>query len=325
MLSRQRDGRIVRQGNENPEVEIYKYVTKNTFDAYSWQLIEAKQKFIGQIFTSKSPVRSAEDVDDIALSYGEVKACATGDDRLKIKMELDIAVTKLSNQESSHRAEQYDMQEKLGKTIPMAIKTAKTRISNLEIDQSTARKNPVTADFFKIELGGVTHTERKSAGEALQSLCKQMEKPKEPMEIGEYRGFPVELTFTGSQFKVELKGEVSHAVVIESDPVGNMKRIDNCLEGISKEIDLQTGFVEQKEKEIVMLQGEVGKPFPHEAELQSKIKELKALDKELASIKTPKREKKKPSVLGKLKELKQEGEQKKGDSPKNKGKSDQTI
>lgn len=331
----QRDGRIVRQGNTNPNVEIFKYVTKSTFDAYSWALIEAKQKFIGQVFTSKTPVRSADDVDDTALSYGEVKALATGDERIKEKMELDVIVIKLKSQRSTHLSELFEMQEKQVKTIPLAIKTAEERISKLEIDLNTAKENPITSENFNIILDGVTYTERKTAGEVLNKLCKEVEKPKEPIEIGEFRGFPIELSFTGSQFKVEFKGEITHDTIIEEDPVGNMKRLDNCVEGISEEIENLKSFLEQQHKELEVIKEEITKPFPHEAEYQAKTKQLAKLNKDLANIQTPPRKKvekeeekkeEKPSVLNELKKIKQDGEAKQtSESTKIKGKLDKVI
>lgn len=270
-------------------------------------------------------------MDDTALSYGEVKALATGDERIKEKMELDVDVTKLKSLRSSHQSEQFDMQEKQAITIPLAIKTAEERISRLEVDHDKAINNPITADDFKIVLQGVTHTDRKSAGEALKILCQKIEKPKEPKEIGEFRGFPVELSFTGSQFKVDFKGEVNHSTVIEDDPVGNMKRLDNCVEGIYDEILTQKAFIHQQHRELEVIKVEVDKPFPREEEYQTKTKKLAKLNRELGNTKSSPREKRenkeeKTSVLGELKKLKKEGEQKKSDPPpKGKGSLDQSI
>ncbi len=189
----QRAGRSLRQGNQNQKVRMYKYVTKGTFDAYNWGLVESKQKFIGQIMTGKSPARSAEDVDATALSYAEVKALATGDDRIHEKMELDVQVTKLKLLKSNHTAQQYAMQDKLISYYPQKIAETKLFIEALEKDVPVLQAHPSQGDDFSMTVLGKTYTERKAAGEAIFNACTLVNEPDKPIELGEYRGFPMQL------------------------------------------------------------------------------------------------------------------------------------
>ncbi len=294
----QREGRIVRRGNENEEVKIFKYVTERTFDAYNWSLIENKQKFIGQIFTSKSPARSADDVDATALSYAEVKALATGDDRIREKMELDIDVAKLKLMRSNHNSQKYEMEDRLLKFYPQEIKKIEERIQGLTEDLKVVQTNPLTSviqqettdgttgavtteDDFKMVINGVTHTERKTAGEAIIAMCKQIEKPDDRFEIGSFRGFPMSLYLDSGTFKIALKGAVTHTCDLENSVTGNITRINNVLESMSTKIDNFNSRTTQLKEEMKSAQAVVDTPFPREEEYNEKVKKLAKLNIEL--------------------------------------------
>ena len=324
----QREGRIVRQGNENEEVKIFKYVTENTFDAYNWSLIENKQRFIGQIFTSKSPARSADDIDATALSYAEVKALATGDDRIKEKMDLDVQVAKLKLMRSSHQSNCYEMEDKVIKFYPIEIKKTEERIVGLKADLETINKHPMTTivenknedgttgavtseDNFKMQIGGITHTERKTAGEAIIAACKEIKNPDEQVDLGEYRGFKMKLFMDNSKFKIALKGHTTQIAELENSVTGNVSRVANLLDGFDKKIEMLETRLSTLQTEMKSADEESKRPFPKESEYQEKTARLVQLNKELDNTGKEKKSKdketetpeKRPSVLEKLKNI----------------------
>ena len=282
----QRAGRSLRQGNMNKSVKMFKYVTKGTFDAYNWGLVENKQKFIGQIMTSKSPARSAEDVDATALSYAEVKALATGDDRIREKMELDVQVAKLKMLKSNHTAMQYEMQNKTLKYYPQKIAETKLFIEALGKDLPIVQAHPVKDDAFSMTVMGQTFTERKEAGEAIIKACLLMPDPEKPLDLGEYRGFPMQLHCTGSKFKITMKQHLTYTAELADDPVGNVTRINNALEGMAEKIKGHENHLERLEKELVNAKEESERPFPKENELVEKSARLTQLNRELEKPRT---------------------------------------
>ena len=277
----QRAGRSLRQGNMNKKVKMFKYVTKGTFDAYNWGLVENKQKFIGQIMTSKSPARSAEDVDATALSYAEVKALATGDDRIREKMELDVQVAKLKMLKANHTTQQYEMQDKALKYYPNKIKETKLFIEALSKDLPIVQSHPVKDDAFSMTVMGQTFTERKDAGEAIIKACMLMSDPEKPLDLGEYRGFPMQLHCDGSKFRVTMKQHLTYTAELADDPVGNVTRINNALEGMADKIKAHEARLVTLEKELVNAKEESERPFPKEDELQQKSARLVQLNREL--------------------------------------------
>ena len=277
----QREGRIVRQGNENPEVEIYSYVTENTFDAYLYQLVESKQKFIGQIMTSKSPVRSAEDVDEQALSYAEIKALATGNPHIKEKMDLDIDVSRLKLLKANHLSQRYALEDQLIKELPQKLRSLEERIRGYEADSVRLTENtqPNADGFSPMVIQGKHYAEKKDAGAALLAACKAMTSP-EAVPLGQYRGFAMELSFDSfsREFKVAFIGELRHTVALGTDIFGNIQRLDNALEAFP---DRLAACVEQLENTKTQMENakiEVQKPFPQEAELAEKMKRLDELN-----------------------------------------------
>lgn len=229
----QREGRIVRQGNENPEVDIFTYVTENTFDSYLYQLVESKQKFIGQIMTSKSPVRSAEDIDETALSYAEIKALATGNPHIKEKMDLDIDVSKLKLLKASHLSQQYSLEDQIIKELPQKIRSLEERITGYNADQTRLSENthPDADGFSPMTIEGMVFTDKKESGSAILAACKAMRNP-DPVPLGQYRGFSMDLSFDSfsREFKITLIGELRHPVSLGTDIYGNIQRLDNALE-----------------------------------------------------------------------------------------------
>ncbi len=266
----QRAGRIVRRGNENDHVKIFRYVTKGTFDAYTWGLVESKQKFIGQIMTSKSPARSIEDVDATALSYAEVKMLATGDPRIKQKMDLDIQVTKLKMLKANHSAQQYEMQDKVRGYYPNKIKETKLLIDCLKADLPLLEAHPVKEDAFSMEVMGTVYTDRKEAGQAIVAACRLMDEPDKDMELGTYRGFSMKLCFDGSAFKVTMKQHLTHTADLSSDIVGNISRINNALEKIPQSLTNHEQNLKRLHTELESAKEEAGRPFPQEEELAEK-------------------------------------------------------
>ena len=277
----QQEGRILRQGNTNPKVKIFRYVTEGTFDAYSWQLIENKQKFIGQIMTSKSPVRSCEDIDDAALTYAEVKALATGNPYIKEKMDLDIQVSKLKLMKANHTSQKYRLEDDIAKRYPMQKSALKEKISGLKADIAdyNARK-PADKELFAMTVAGKTFEDRKEAGQAIIDVCKEMKQVNVPVAVGDYLGMKMNVTFDSftRKFTLNLKGNLSHAVEIGSDPSGNITRINNALEGMAKQLEDAVAKLENVEHQLETAKIEVVKPFAQEAELAEKLDRLAELN-----------------------------------------------
>ena len=277
----QRAGRIVRRGNLNEKVKIYRYVTKGTFDAYNWGLVENKQKFIGQIMTSKSPARSIEDVDATALSYAEVKMLATGDPRIKEKMDLDIQVAKLKMLKANHQAQQYETQDSIVKYYPQQIAQTQLMIDVLSGDLPVLEAHPVKEDSFSMTIQGKVYTERKAAGEAIVAACKSMTDPEKPIELGEYRGFAMRLALRAGSFQVSLKHRMTYTAELSEDIVGNITRINNALERIPKNLEANKQHLATLHTQLETAKGEAGRPFPLEEELTVKAARLSQLNTEL--------------------------------------------
>lgn len=281
----QREGRILRQGNQNKKVKIFKYVTEGTFDAYNWSIVEAKQKFIGQIMTSKSPARSCEDVDETALSYAEVKALATGDPRIKEKTELETELAKLKLLKANHDGQKYELEDRLIQYFPQAIQQTRERIKGLEADLEVYRAHPAQGDTFHMEVLGRTFTERKDAGAALIAACKQMKDPEERVALGEYRGFPMTLWIDNKaeKFMVSMKaGEgLTHSAELGSDEVGNVARINNALDIMEKSLAAQRERLENLTSQMETTREEAARPFAKEEELNEKSARLAVLNVEL--------------------------------------------
>jgi N12 class adenine-specific DNA methylase/adenine-specific DNA methylase len=277
----QREGRIIRQGNENPEVDIYTYVTENTFDSYLYQLVESKQKFIGQIMTSKSPVRSAEDVDEQALSYAEIKALCTGNPYIKEKMDLDIDVSRLKLLKANHLSQKYSLEDKILKEFPNQIAGLEQRIVGLEVDMKTVSEHPVgdAEHFCGMEVKGKTYIEKKDAGEAIIAACKAMTKP-EPIPLGYYRGFEMELNFDSfsREYMITLKGKLRHTTALGTDTFGNIQRLDNLLDKMPEKKDKCVEQLGDIRTQLANAKVEVEKPFPHEEELKTKTERLAELN-----------------------------------------------
>lgn len=277
----QRAGRTVRQGNENPKVHLYRYVTEDTFDAYLYQLVEGKQKFASQIMTSKSPVRSCEDIDETALSYAEIKMLATGNPYIKEKMDLDIQVSKLRLLKSSYLSEKYALEDKIIKYYPKKIAQTKELISGLESDLKRANEHPKPADdrFVGIEVQGVFFSERVDAGQKIIEACTKMTSP-DPIPLGKYRGFDLELLFEAFEkvYQVKVKGDSSRTISLGTDAAGNITRIDNAIEKIPERLELQRQELESVEKQLATAQKEVEKPFDKEQELTEKTERLSVLN-----------------------------------------------
>ena len=277
----QRAGRIVRRGNLNEKLKIYRYVTKGTFDAYNWGLVENKQKFIGQIMTSKSPARSIEDVDATALSYAEVKMLATGDPRIKEKMDLDIQVAKLKMLKANHQAQQYETQDSIVKYYPQQIAQTQLMIDVLSGDLPVLEAHPVKEDSFSMTIQGKVYTERKAAGEAIVAACKSMTDPEKPIELGEYRGFAMRLALRAGSFQVSLKHRMTYTAELSEDIVGNITRINNALERIPKNLEANKQHLATLHTQLETAKEEAGRPFPLEEELTVKAARLSQLNTEL--------------------------------------------
>ena len=277
----QRSGRIVRQGNENPQVDIYRYVTEQTFDAYLYQLVEGKQKFASQIMTSKSPVRSAEDIDETALSYAEIKMLATGNPYIKEKMDLDIQVQKLKMLKSNFLSEKYGLEDKVIKFYPQQIAYLKSRMEGLTKDVETAKLHPKPIDEqpLGMTVSGVSYSEKAEAGQAIINACKSMNSP-DAIPLGEYRGFQMELYFDTVQrnYVVKLKGETSRDVPLGDDSHGNIVRIDNGIERFEETLADTKNSLENTEKQFETAKQEIEKPFAKEEELKAKTARLDELN-----------------------------------------------
>ena len=277
----QREGRIIRQGNENAEVDIYSYVTEGTFDAYLYQLVERKQKFIAQIMTSKSPVRSAEDVDEQALSYAEIKALASGNPLIKEKMDLDIEVTKLKLLKSSHLSQRYSMEDAISKTFPKSIAETQERLAGYGADIAAVKAHtaPNEDGFSPMTLAGKVYTEKKAAGAELLVMCQNMLTP-EAMQIGSYRGLTLELSFDSfsQEYRLTIIGQLRHVVTLGTDVFGNIQRMDNLLESLPLKEQACREKLSDLHNQLETAKVEVLKPFPREEELQAKLARLEELN-----------------------------------------------
>ena len=305
----QRSGRIIRQGNRNKEVHIYRYVTESTFDAYLWQTVENKQKFISQIMTSKSPVRSCEDIDEAALSYAEIKALCAGDERIREKMDLDVDVARLRLMKANHQSQQYRLEDNILRHFPAQIEENKGFLSGFEADMKTLEQHPHPKDGFAgMEVKGDFLTDKDNAGAAILEAFKDA-KGLESVPIGTYRGFSMSLTVEnfGKDFILTLKGKMSHRVELGKDARGNLVRIDNALAQMPERLQTVQGRLENVQAQLATAKAELGKPFPQEAELKEKSARLAELNAALnIDDRTPMEQAaenvvaKRPSVLDKL-------------------------
>ena len=277
----QREGRILRQGNENSKVDIFRYVTENTFDSYMWQTIESKQKFISQIMTSKSPVRSCEDVDETALSYAEIKALATGNPYIREKMDLEIEVSRLKLLKANHLSQRYSLEDQILKEFPQRIRSLEQRIDGYQadIDQRKRNTEPNEDDFSPMIMPGGTVREKKAAGNAILGLCKSMTSP-DPISIGQYRGFDMELSFDtfSREYKITLIHQLRHTVTLGTDIFGNIQRLDNALSAFEERMATCVEQLENTRVQLENAKAEVQKPFPQEEELKTKLVRLNELN-----------------------------------------------
>ena len=276
----QRKGRIERQGNQNETVHVFRYVTEGTFDAYLWQTVENKQKFISQIMTSKSPVRSCDDVDETALSFAEIKALCAGDPRIKERMDLDVDVSRLKLLKADHQSKQYRLEDQLLKTFPEEIEKNKGFIAGLETDMKTLAEHPHPEDGFAgMEVRGDTLTDKENAGAALLDACKEV-KGSDPVPVGSYRGFAmsVEFNFFSKEYTLLLKGQMTHRATLGTDPRGNLTRIDNALGQMPQRLEAVKNQLDNLYQQQAAAKAEVGKPFPQEQELRDKSARLAELD-----------------------------------------------
>ena len=277
----QQEGRILRQGNRNDTVSIFRYVTEGTFDSYSWQVIENKQKFISQIMTSKSPVRSCEDVDEAALTYAEVKALATGNPYIKEKMDLDIQVSRLKLMKANHTSQIYRLEDNIAKNYPKQIEVLQERIRGFQTDMETVRKNlPADKDNFFMKVGNRIFTDKKEAGTAILAMCQEMDSLQQMVEIGEYAGMKMKVTFDSfnRKFVMSLKGELSHNFELGSDAFGNITRLHNVLDGMAGELSEAETKLNNVTHQLETAKMEVQKPFSAEEELKEKMERLAELD-----------------------------------------------
>lgn len=307
----QRKGRIERQGNQNPLVHVYRYVTEGTFDAYLWQTVENKQKFISQIMTSKSPVRSCDDVDETALSFAEIKALCAGDPRIKERMDLDVEVSRLKLMKADHQSQQYRLEDNLLTYFPEQIEQNKGFIVGFQKDMETlAAHQPPEGEFAGMLIRGDTLTDKDNAGAAILEACKEI-KGTEAVEIGTYRGFTMSLSFEGFHHQLTLKGAMSHKVELGPDARGNLTRIDNALTALPERLKAVQAQLDNLYQQQAAAKAELGKPFSQEAELQRKSARLAELNTLLdmdVSRPAPQQEAarrlaktERPSVLEKLK------------------------
>ena len=305
----QQEGRILRQGNINEKVKIFKYVTEGTFDAYSWQLIENKQKFIGQIMTSKSPVRSAEDIDEAALSYAEVKALATGNPYIKEKMDLDIQVAKLKLLKANHSSQRYRLEDKISKDYPQQITALQERIAGLEKDINTYEnhKTETQKDTFQMVVNAQTYADKKQAGVAILEACRAMDTSRERFLLGTFCGFQMSAAYDilNQKFVLGLKDNLSHNVELGLDAAGNIQRIENTLESIPRKLEDSRKRLQNVENQLESAKAEVNRPFEKEQELSDKLKRLSELNALLNMDEKPAQETpEKISVKEKLTEMK---------------------
>ena len=277
----QQEGRILRQGNQNDKVKIFRYVTENTFDAYMWQILENKQKFISQIMTSKSPVRACEDVDDTALSYAEIKALATGNPHIKEKMDLDVQVSKLKLLKANHTSQIYRLESDIAKNFPVQISALKERIAGMQVDSQVVKSVDLQDnDTFAMTVGNVLYEDKKEAGEALIAACAGLKTVSTGGKVGEYHGFTLSASYNmfSNAFELTVKGKCSYKLEIGKDPVGNMQRIHNTLSSIDRKLTESEQKLETVQQQLATAQEEVKKPFPKEAELNEKMERLSELN-----------------------------------------------
>lgn len=277
----QQEGRILRQGNQNKEVKIFRYVTEATFDAYMWQILENKQKFISQIMTSKSPVRACEDVDDTALSYAEIKALATGNPYIKEKMDLDIQVSKLKLMKANHTSQKYRLETDISRNYPVQITAVKERIAGLRADAEAV--NPILdkdKDNFVVTVVGKTYTDRKEAGTAIIAACAGLKAVSASGQIGEFHGFSLSANFDSfnQQYMLTIRRQCSYQIEVGKDPLGNLQRISNALAGIEGKLTDSEQKLENLQQQLAVAQEEVAKPFQKETELTEKMERLAELN-----------------------------------------------
>ena len=262
-------------------MDIYTYVTENTFDSYLYQLVEGKQKFIGQIMTSKSPVRSAEDIDETALSYAEIKALCTGNPHIKEKMDLDIDVQRLKLLKASHLSQRYALEDQIIRELPQKMASFEQRIEGYTADMNRLKEHthPNEDGFSPMEVEGTVYTEKKAAGSAILAACKAMTSP-DPVPLGQYRGFAMELSFESfsKEFRITLKGELSHVTSLGTDIYGNIVRLDNVLGSMEERLIACREQLENTKVQLANAQMEVEKPFPQEDELKTKSARLDELN-----------------------------------------------
>ena len=277
----QREGRIIRQGNHNKKVHIFRYVTESTFDSYMWQLIENKQKFISQIMTSKAPVRSCEDVDEAALSYAEVKALATGNPAVKEKMALDVDVAKLKLLKANHMNNQYRLEDDIARNFPQQIAKLTETIDSYKADIAHYQEHKITdPEQFSMEISGKVFTEKKEAGAALLAVCKDMKAVDAAMDIGNYQGFNMRIQFDSwsKEFILSVKHESVSKVHLGADALGNITRINNLLESYPEKLAEAEQRLETVQEQLTNAKEEVGKPFTKEEELNQKLERLSELN-----------------------------------------------
>lgn len=281
----QRAGRTVRQGNENDTVHLYRYVTENTFDAYLYQLVETKQKFVGQVMTSKTPVRSIEDVDEAALSYAEIKMLATGNPHIKEKMDLDMQVQNLKMLQSNYYSERFDLEDKVTREYPQDIARYNSQIKALKVDIETANKTlKASADYFNgMDINGVHYTEKKAAGEAIIRIMKSFKNSSETLPVGSYRGFTMEM-YISRGFRLDyilaIRGAMTHTINLGTDALGNITRVDNCIDHLAGDLEKAEKNLVETEKQLEIAKESLKEPFSREEELQEKqarLNELNAL------------------------------------------------
>lgn len=281
----QRAGRTVRQGNENDTVHLYRYVTENTFDAYLYQLVETKQKFVGQVMTSKTPVRSIEDVDEAALSYAEIKMLATGNPHIKEKMDLDMQVQNLKMLQSNYYSERFDLEDKVTREYPQDIARYNSQIKALKVDIETANKTlKASADYFNgMDINGEHYTEKKAAGEVIIRIMKSFKNSSETLPVGSYRGFTMEM-YISRGFRLEyilaIRGAMTHTINLGTDALGNITRIDNCIDHLAGDLEKAEKNLAETEKQLEIAKESLKEPFSREEELQEKqarLNELNAL------------------------------------------------
>ena len=276
----QRSGRIIRQGNQNPEVRIYRYVTEGTFDSYLYQMVENKQRFISQVFTSKAPARVMQEIDDVVLSYNEIKALATGNPQIIERANLETEVNKLKMLRASFLSQKYELEDKVLKFYPQQIQQYEERIAGTAADIARRDKNTPAEGFAPMNVKGIAYTEKAMAGQSLLDACSKLESMK-PLHIGAYRGFEMELSYEAfsKEYQVSLKGALSHRVSLGTDVFGNITRLDNALNSLEQRLESSREALERTKEQMETAKAESGKPFPREQELREKSQRLAELTK----------------------------------------------